>query len=206
MTIKLWQLGVVAVALLALATFAGYSLAAKPVVADSSALVQQLAQKDALIASLRTQIVTTQQQQAPASVPNTAAQRPTSNRASKGRAAKSAVLANVRAVLPAVESYDVDNIPGLRVPQHDPDFATSTTDSGYAGETAAGLRLLYDKALPRTVWVSPTDAGFPQGVTGVTPSATSYCVVAKTGDWYGWKLGLSGMIRASQSSAAVCRS
>ena len=119
MRIKLWHLGVVAVAaLLALATFAGYTLA-----------------------SLRTQIATVQ---------------PQANATSKGRAAKSAVLANVRAVLPAVEQYNVDNIPGVTPVQHDPDFATSTTDSGYAGETAAGLRLQYGrcsgspKAVPGT--------------------------------------------------------
>src|SRR5438309_7494086 len=51
----------------------------------------------------------------------------------KDRANKSAAQANVRAVLPDVESYNADNVPGGT---SDPDAATSTADSGYQGMTA----------------------------------------------------------------------
>src|SRR5438876_3525789 len=52
----------------------------------------------------------------------------------KDRADKSAAQANVRAVLPDVESYNADNVPGGT---NDPDAATSTTDSAYPGMTGA---------------------------------------------------------------------
>ena len=49
----------------------------------------------------------------------------------KDRANKSAAQANVRAVLPDVESYNADNTAGSTT--HDPDAATDAThaDSGY---------------------------------------------------------------------------
>src|SRR5260370_22705611 len=46
----------------------------------------------------------------------------------KDRANKSAAEANVRAVLPDVESYNADNNPGAPSTS-DPDFATSNADS-----------------------------------------------------------------------------
>src|SRR5260370_40688377 len=49
----------------------------------------------------------------------------------KDRANKSAAEANVRAVLPDVESYNADNNPGAPSTS-DPDFATSNADSGYS--------------------------------------------------------------------------
>ena len=48
----------------------------------------------------------------------------------KDRANKSAAQANVRAVLPDIESYNADNTPGAGAGV-DPDFATSTLDSGF---------------------------------------------------------------------------
>src|SRR3979409_254275 len=45
----------------------------------------------------------------------------------KDRADKSAAQANVRAVLPDVESYNADNVPGAPAAS-DPDFATSNAD------------------------------------------------------------------------------
>src|SRR5438309_658481 len=59
----------------------------------------------------------------------------------KDRADKSAAQANVRAVLPDVESYNADNVPGGT---NDPDKTgapgvvaanASSTDSGYSGMT-----------------------------------------------------------------------
>jgi hypothetical protein len=210
MTIKLWQLGLVAVvALLAAAAFAGYLLAPKPAAADSSVFARQLAEKTALITSLLAQL--SARQPLPALVSGPASVRPagappgTPPLASKDRAAESAAVETLRVVLPDVASYNVDNVAGAP-PKTDPDFATSGTDSGYAGMTVAGLRRLYDEAIPAGVWVSPSEPGFPQGVTGVTPTATTYCAVSRSGAWYGWRLGPSGLLRASQSPRAVCKS
>src|SRR3989440_10687877 len=66
----------------------------------------------------------------------------------KDRANKSAAQANVRSLLPSVESYNADNNPGST---NDPDAATSTTDSGYAGMTIALLKTNYDQAIGSSV-------------------------------------------------------
>src|SRR5436305_4516549 len=67
----------------------------------------------------------------------------------KDRANKSAAQANVRAVLPDIESYNADNTPGAGAGV-DPD--ASSTDSGYQGITAALLKSKYDQAFPSTVF------------------------------------------------------
>ena len=76
----------------------------------------------------------------------------------KDRANKSAAQANVRAVLPDVESYNADNTVGNTT--NDPDAATDTThsNSGYQGMTAAILTATYDRAFPADVWIFPGDA------------------------------------------------
>src|SRR5467141_2281697 len=70
----------------------------------------------------------------------------------KDRANKSAAQANVRAVLPDVESYNADNVPGAPATS-DPDFTTSNADNGYQGMTAAELKTTYDQAFPTGVWI-----------------------------------------------------
>ena len=55
----------------------------------------------------------------------------------KDRANKTAAAANVRSLIPSVESYNADNVPAGA---NDPDAATSTTDSGYAGMTSPSSR------------------------------------------------------------------
>ena len=207
MTIKIWHLGcVVFVALLAMAVFVGYSLAPKQAAGASSAFTQ-LAQKDLLISKLQTQIATIQQGQALEKVVLTSAYR-----AFQDRANKSAAQANVRAVLPDVESYNADNVAGSPAAS-DPDFATSNTDNGYEGMTAAGLRTTYDQAFPSAVWIvgSPDVTGTPAPVgAGITaagaPTATNYCIVSQNGNWYSWKLGPGGVINVTESLAAVCQS
>src|SRR5881275_1275399 len=71
----------------------------------------------------------------------------------KDRANKSAAQANVRAVLPDVESYNADNTVGNTT--NDPNGATDTThsDSGYTGMTAVLLKSWYDQAFPPSVWI-----------------------------------------------------
>jgi type IV pilus assembly protein PilA len=131
----------------------------------------------------------------------------------KDRADKSAAQANVRAVLPDVESYNADNVPGGT---NDPNKTgapglglgtADTTDSGYHGMSKSILTAAYDQAFPSSVWVAPTDTAFPAGVTGVTPAApATYCVVAQSGNWYAWKLGPGGAIQTTSTPSAVCAS
>src|SRR5258708_35872998 len=99
----------------------------------------------------------------------------------KDRANKSAAQANVRAVLPDVESYNADNVAGA-LAASDPDFATSNADNGYQGMTATELKTSYDQAFPAAVWIiGSTDRGGPAAPVGPGPTArgpptpTSYC-------------------------------
>src|ERR1700756_3368503 len=85
----------------------------------------------------------------------------------KDRANKSAAEANVRAVLPDIESYNADNTVGNTT--NDPDGATDTThsDSGYQGMTAALLKSNYDQAFPSGVWIiGAADVGGAAAPTG----------------------------------------
>ena len=126
----------------------------------------------------------------------------------KDRANKSAAQANVRAVLPDVESYNADNVAGAPAAS-DPDFATSNADNGYQGMTAALLKTKYDQAFPAAVWAFPGDAattGAPTGagITAVGTTATDYCIVSQNGSWYAWKLGPGGLIKVDNVLANVC--
>src|SRR3954462_1721111 len=88
----------------------------------------------------------------------------------KDRADKSAAQANVRAVLPDVESYNADNVPNALL-ANDPDYngtdpagTLSNADNSYTGMLSANLKSKYDAAFPGTVWVDPTDPAFPAAV------------------------------------------
>ena len=129
----------------------------------------------------------------------------------KDRANKSAAQANVRAVLPDVESYNADNTVGNTT--NDPDAATDTThsNSGYQGMTAALLKSDYDQAFPPSVWiigaVDATGAAAPTGTaitTAGAPTATTYCLVAQNGNYYAWKLGPGGTIKVDTVVNNVC--
>jgi prepilin-type N-terminal cleavage/methylation domain-containing protein len=128
----------------------------------------------------------------------------------KDRANKSAAQANVRAVLPDVESYNADNVAGAAAAS-DPDFATSNADNGYQGMTAAELKTTYDQAFPSAVWIiGSADVGgvaAPVGA-GITaagaPTATNYCIVSQNGSWYAWKHGPGGQIQVDNVLANVC--
>jgi type IV pilus assembly protein PilA len=119
----------------------------------------------------------------------------------KDRADKSAAQANVRAVLPDIESYNADNVPGGA---NDPNSVT--TDTGYDGMTKALLTSKYDAAFPSSVWVAAGDSGRPTAVTipAAAAATSTYCVVAQSGNWYAWKLGPGGQIRTSSDPAGVC--
>ena len=122
----------------------------------------------------------------------------------KDRANKTAAAANVRAVIPDIESYNADNVPNG---PNDPD--SSASDSGYTLMSLNELKTSYDQSLNAStgenVWVSGSDSGFPSGVTAVTPSATTYCALAQMGNWYAWKLGPSGTIKEETVAANACK-
>jgi type II secretion system protein G len=135
----------------------------------------------------------------------------------KDRANKSAAQANVRAVVPDIESYNADNTPGNAA--NDPDGqtgdpdATNHTSTGYQNMTSALLKRDYDQAFPTGVWiaktsdVSTTPATFPTTFTNagaVAPTATDYCVVAQNGNWYAWKKGPGGPIQVDSDATKVC--
>jgi type IV pilus assembly protein PilA len=132
----------------------------------------------------------------------------------KDRANKSAAQANIRAVLPDVESYNADNVPAGT---SDPNMAgapglvntADNADSGYSGMTVAILKAAYDQAFPTGVWVNPASvdaaAGMPTTVTNaVTAGATTYCIVSQNGNWWAWKKGPGGVLKTSSDVTAVC--
>ena len=118
----------------------------------------------------------------------------------KDRANKTAAAANVRSLIPSVESYNADNVPNGA---NDPDLPT-TTDSGYAGMTIAELKATYDQAIPGSDFVNPGDAGKPAGITIPAPAASTYCAVSVVGNWYAYKLNPSGLIITTTNPATVC--
>jgi prepilin-type N-terminal cleavage/methylation domain-containing protein len=121
----------------------------------------------------------------------------------KDRANKTSAQSAVRTLVPSVESYSSDNTPGST---NDPDLP-ATGDSGYAGMKMQILHDTYDQSINLTsphVWVDPTDAGAPVGVTIPVPTSTTYCIVAQTSDWYAWKKGPDAPILASKTAANVC--
>jgi prepilin-type N-terminal cleavage/methylation domain-containing protein len=130
----------------------------------------------------------------------------------KDRANKSAAQANIRAVLPDVESYNADNVPAGTA---DPDMtgapgvvaaAASNTDNGYSGMTVDIIKAAYDQAFPSGVWVNTTDVSpaLPAGITGVTATATNYCIVSQNGNWFAWKKGPGGILKVSNLASDVC--
>jgi type II secretion system protein G len=130
----------------------------------------------------------------------------------KDRANKSAAEANIRAVLPDIESYNADNTVGNTT--NDPDAAVDTghVNSGYTGMTAALLKSNYDQAFPPAVWVAASAdvaaTAMPTGFNAlaVAPATTTYCIVAQNGNYYAWKLGPGGQIKVDTLKTNVCGS
>ena len=120
----------------------------------------------------------------------------------KDRANKTAAAANVRSLIPSVESYNADNVPAG---PNDPDAATSTTDNGYMGMTIAELKATYDQAIPATDFVNNSGAAEASGVTATaTLDATHYCVYSQVGNWFAYKLNPAGVIKQTTDPTAVC--
>ena len=117
----------------------------------------------------------------------------------KDRANKTAAAANVRSLIPSVESYNADNVPSGT---NDPD--ASTTDTGYTGMTIALLQSHYDQAIPGSDFVNGSGVEGGSVTAHVTPAAAAYCVYSIVGNWYAWKDGPSGTIQQSTDPTAVC--
>jgi prepilin-type N-terminal cleavage/methylation domain-containing protein len=138
----------------------------------------------------------------------------------KDRANKTAAAANVRSLIPSVESYNADNVPSGT---NDPDApavvgppavpaspglcgAGSITDSGYAGMCLAELKGSYDQAIPASDYVNDSGAeAAGVSATAVTEDATHYSVNTQVGNWYAWKLNPSGTIKQDTDPANVCK-
>lgn len=197
--LKIWHLGAIPLVAVLAFVYLGYLRTSSPATATTAATAPAtLAQKDATIQTLRTKVATLQGEVSALQAAITALHRRTVTESSKTRAALT-----VRRLIPSIESYNADNVPGSA---NDPDPQVSTSDSGYAGMTIDELRSHYDQAIPDDAWVSPTDPGFPVEVAGVVPTAQDYCAVARVGGWYAWKLEPAGSIWYTQNSAAVCQS
>jgi type IV pilus assembly protein PilA len=130
----------------------------------------------------------------------------------KDRANKSAAQANVRAVLPDIESYNADNTPGQATTQ-DPNYngtdavgVGTNGDSGYTGMTAGNLKTKYDQAFPANVWIAGSVDINNVAAPVATPaaSATNYCVVSQNGNYYAYKLGPGGSIKVQQGTTNLC--
>jgi type II secretion system protein G len=132
----------------------------------------------------------------------------------KDRANKAAAQANIRAVLPDVESYNADNVPAGTA---DPDATGapgqigtgSAVDSGYTGMTVAIIKAAYDQAFPASVWVNPVSVdsagGMPNVITNsVVAGPTTYCIVSQNGNWWAWKKGPGGILQVSSDPTQVC--
>jgi prepilin-type N-terminal cleavage/methylation domain-containing protein len=132
----------------------------------------------------------------------------------KDRANKSAAQANIRAVLPDVESYNADNQPAGLADPNKPGApgvlgAGDATDSGYTGMTIAIIKAAYDQAFPTGVWLNTAaiDTGapaLPASVVAVAATATNYCIVSQNGNWMAWKKGPGGVLTVSSDPALVC--
>jgi type IV pilus assembly protein PilA len=125
----------------------------------------------------------------------------------KDRANKSAAQANVRAVLPDIESYNADNTPGAPTAQ-DPNWngtdasgVGTNADTGYTGMTSVNLKAKYDQAFPAAVWIAG-ETSAPSATPAA--SATDYCVVSQNGSWYAYKHGPGGVIKVQQGTTGLC--
>ncbi len=96
----------------------------------------------------------------------------------KDRANKAAVQANVRSLIPSVESWNADN-DGTAT-----DVDTLPGTKGYQGMTMTLLKTNYDQSID--------DAAGVYNLSGL--SGTDYCVYTSKGGFTGFKHGPSGRI------------
>ena len=102
----------------------------------------------------------------------------------KDRANKSAVQANIRSVVPSIESWNADN-------DSSTDIDTDPATTGYQGMTPALLKAKYDQALDTAAYT----------VSGLT--TTDYCIYTSKGGFTGFKHGPAGKIGVVADTAFV---
>ena len=109
----------------------------------------------------------------------------------KDRANKSAAQANIRSLVPSIESWNADN-----------DGTATDVDSlagtkGYQGMTMTLLKTSYDQSID--------DSAGVYNLSGLT--GTDYCVYTSKGGFTGFKHGPAGVINAKADasfSSATC--
>ncbi len=109
----------------------------------------------------------------------------------KDRANKAAAQANIRSMVPSIESWNADN-DGTAA-----DVDALTTTKGYQGMTVTLLKTNYDQSLDDTVGVYT--------LSGL--SATDYCAYTSKGGWTAFKHGPAGVISVKTDAtftAATC--
>jgi type IV pilus assembly protein PilA len=112
----------------------------------------------------------------------------------KDRANKVAAQADVRALVPSVESWSQDNNGTAG------DIDASASTSGYQGMTLALLKSWYDQSIDTSA-----STPFVLNPTGFTGSATDYCITAAVGSYTAFKHGPSGAIGVTKSfDASTC--
>jgi type IV pilus assembly protein PilA len=111
----------------------------------------------------------------------------------RDRANKNAAEADVRALVPSIETYNSDN----NGTATDVDGSAST--SGYQGITLALLKSNYDQS------INTTSGPYTLNPSGFTASATTYCATASVGGWTAYKKGPDGNIGVTNAfTAANC--
>ena len=133
----------------------------------------------------------------------------------KDRANKSAAQANIRAVLPDVESYNADNVPAGTA---DPD---ATGAPGLVGAGSADRQRLHrHDGRDHQGRIRPGVPGRCLGQPGIRRRGrrnarhdhrrchrgvrTTYCIVSQNGNWWAWKKGPGGILRVSSVATDVC--
>jgi type IV pilus assembly protein PilA len=102
----------------------------------------------------------------------------------KDRANKSAAQANVRSLIPSVESWNADNDGTAG------DIDASATTKGYDGMSIALLKSKYDQSIDTTA-----------GVYNLSMLAsTDFCVYTSKGGWTAFKHGPAGVIGVTDAA------
>lgn len=119
---------------------------------------------------------------------------------SRDGAYKAAATSNLKGAVVAAALYSEDNFPGS---QHDPDKATSTSDSGFQGMTVAELKA-YDSSLSSGVYVNNSGTESAGVTARATLDATHYCVYTLVGRWYAFQINPTGAMYVTTVPTDVC--
>jgi prepilin-type N-terminal cleavage/methylation domain-containing protein len=119
----------------------------------------------------------------------------------RDKAYKAAAATNVKNLVASARLYAADNSPNSA---NDPDKASSTTDTGYAGMTVAYLTA-YNSNIGKAGYVNNSGTESSASVTIRAPlDGTHFCVYSVQGRWYGWQLNPSGKTIVSTDVSQLC--